>query len=409
MPRMTGGQALVRSLSREGVRVIFGLPGAQQYHALDALYDQSEIRYITTRHEQAASYMADGYARVTGDVGTAMVVPGPGLFNASAGIATAYAASSPVLVITGENHRGRAGKGRQGPDATSDELDWIRPMTKWAARALKPADVPALVHEAFLRLRTGRPRPVEIEIPPAVLAAEADVELMEPVGVERPGGSPERIQQGASLLAGAKRPAIWAGGGVIISEATPALQRLAEHLQAPVVTTPNGKGALSDRHPLSLGLVELRHVPLRQWLTARDVILVVGTRSDVAGQFKEQQIVQVNIDAEEIGDAPNAVGIVGDARGSLEDLAHLITAMAPARPDCADEVRALNAARFDPAIQLEPQHSLMNAIRAAMPDDGILVPCMNQMGYYSRNYYPVYAPRTYLTASYYGTLGFAFP
>src|SRR5919198_6588946 len=194
MPKMTGGQALAKSLYREGVRVIFGLPGVQLYHLLDGLYDEPGIRFITTRHEQATTYMADGYARAGGGIGTALVVPGPGLQNASAGIGTAYAASSPILVISGQIERDLIGVNRGMLHEVNDQMDPFRPVTKWAARILKPQDVPATVQEAFRQLKTGRPRPVEIEIPPETLAEEADIELLEPANALRPAASAEHIQ-----------------------------------------------------------------------------------------------------------------------------------------------------------------------------------------------------------------------
>jgi acetolactate synthase I/II/III large subunit len=213
MPKMTGGQALAKSLYREGVRVIFGLPGVQLYHLLDALYDEPDIRFITTRHEQATSYMADGYARAGGGIGTALVVPGPGLQNASAGIGTAYAASSPILVISGQIERDLIGVGRGMLHEVNDQLDTIRPVTKWATRILQPQDVPAAVQEAFRQLRTGRPRPVEIEIPPETLAEEADITLLEPLHPLRPAASAEQIQRGAEVLGQAKQLLIIAGDG----------------------------------------------------------------------------------------------------------------------------------------------------------------------------------------------------
>ena len=230
MPRMTGGQALARSLAREGVRVIFGLPGVQLYHATDALYDEPGIRFIHTRHEQATAYMADGYARASGRPGTAMVVPGPGLMNASAAIGTAYAASSPVLVIAGQVNRDLIGVDRGILHEVNDQQDVIRPVTKAAYRVLDPAEIPATVREAFRQLRTGRPRPVEIEIPPETLAEEADIELLEPAADSRPAAGRESIEEAARILAGAERPLIWAGGGAISSGASDALQRVADHL-----------------------------------------------------------------------------------------------------------------------------------------------------------------------------------
>ena len=169
MAQMTGGQALMKSLYLEGVRVIFGLPGVQLYHAMDALYDEPGIRFITTRHEQATTYMADGYSRAGGGIGTALMVPGPGLLNAASGISTAYSASSPILVVSGQVERDMIGVDRGMLHEVNDQQDCIRPITKWAERILDPAKVPDVVHEAFYHLKTGRPRPVEIEIPPETL------------------------------------------------------------------------------------------------------------------------------------------------------------------------------------------------------------------------------------------------
>ena len=396
MTKMTGGQALAKSLYREGVRVVFGLPGAGQYEAIDGIYEEPGIRYFTTRHEQATTHMADGFARVSGNIATALVIPGAGVFNASTGIATAHSVSSPILVVTGRHD--------QSPSA---EMPSIRQITKWAARATNPADVPAIVHEAFYHLKTGRPRPVYLEVPHEVLAAEAEVKLLEPESYDPPAGNPECIAQAAHLLAAAQRPAIWAGTGVQRSGASQALQALAEHLQAPVVTGRESKGVISDHHPLSLGMGELRFDPLRKWLTQRDVVLAVGTSRFGEGDDK-QQIIRIDIDETEIEHtAHHCIGILGDARCCLEAIYRIVSSTTPARPNCGGEVHAINAARFDPKIQLQPQWGFMQAIRAAIPDDGIFIQGMNQIGYYSRNYYPVYEPRSYLISA--GNLGVAFP
>ncbi len=401
MAVMSGGQALIKALYREGVRVVFGVPGAGQYEAIDALYEEPNVRYVATRHEQATSYMADGYARVSGEIAAVLVVPGPGLFNASAGIATAYAVSSPMLVVTGTHHH-------HSFDESSDELTWLRPLTRWAARAQRPADIPSVVHEAFGQLKTGRPRPVAIEISPRVFAARENVQFIEPISYIPPGGDPATIKRAASALIEARKPVIWAGGGVIRAEAAESLQALAELLQAPVVTTRQGKGSVSDRHPLCLGLAELRYAPLCRWLEERDVILAVGTSRDFSAY--SQQVIQIDIDDVQIQRGERICGIIGDARVVLKSLYEAVLAAAsPARRDMAAEVQAINAVRFDPATQLQPQWDLMRAIRRAMPDDGILVQDMTQMGYYSRNYFPVYTPGTYLTGSSHGTLGCAYP
>ena len=396
MTKMTGGQALAKSLYGEGVRVVFGLPGAGQYEAIDGIYEEPGIRYFTTRHEQATTHIADGYARVSGKIATALVIPGAGVFNASTGIATAHSVSSPILVVTGRHDQ-----------SSGDEMLSIRQITKWTARAAAPADVPVVIHEAFRQLKTGRPRPVYIEVPHEVLAAAEEVKLLEPVSYDPPVGDSEHIAQAAHLLTAAKRPAIWAGTGVQRSGASQVLQALAEHLQAPVVTGRESKGVISDRHPLSLGMGELRFDPLRKWLAERDVILAVGT-SRLGESDDKQQIIRIDIDETVIErTANNSLGILGDARCCLEAIYGIVSITTPSRPSCGGEVRAINAERFDPRIQLQPQWGFMQAIRAAIPDDGIFVQGMNQIGYYSRNYYPVYEPRSYLISA--GNLGVAFP
>ena len=214
MAEMTGGQALAKSLYREGVRVIFGLPGAQLYYATDALFDEPGIRWISTRNEQATTFMADGYARAGGGIGTAMVVPGPGVLNATSGLSTAYSASSPVLLVAGQIPRDLIGVNRGMLHEIDDQLEAVKSVTKWAARVVNAGDVPSAVHEAFRQLNTGRPRPVEVEIPPDTLAEALDIELLEPA-MHSPVDPPsDQIAEAARLLAESDgKVVIWAGGG----------------------------------------------------------------------------------------------------------------------------------------------------------------------------------------------------
>ena len=251
---MTGGQALARQLVAEGVSDLFGIPGVQLDWATDALLDvASDLRYVTPRHEQATSYMADGYARTTGKEGVCMVVPGPGLLNAMAGLSTAYACSSPVLCITGQIPSTQIGKGLGMLHEVPGQSDLLKSVTKWSRLARTPGEIPALVHEAFQQLRSGRPQPVALEVPPDVLQARADVELVGTAAASPlPAHDGQAVAQAAAMLRNARFPVIYAGGGVLAGKASDALRALAEALQAPVVMSDNARGALSNRHALAL-------------------------------------------------------------------------------------------------------------------------------------------------------------
>jgi len=409
---LTGGQALVASLIANGVDTIFALPGVQLDGAFDALYGEREaIRVIHPRHEQAAAYMADGYARTSDKVGVCMVVPGPGLLNATAALSTAFACNSPVVCVTGQIQSDLIEFGRGLLHEIPNQLGMIRSVTKHAERATTPQEIPGLVQRAFAEVRRGRPRPVEIEVPPDTLFATGDVELLPPALIpERLAGDPESLEEAARLLGRARRPLIWSGGGVLRSGASNELRRVAEHLQAPVVMTANGKGAISDRDPLAqniLGGIEL--------LREADVIFAVGTRFvDPAtakwGVRPEQTIIQMDIDPEEIArNLPVVVGIEADVRAGLAALANLLERGGAARPTRAAELEELKIGVAARARAVGPQAEYALAIREALPDDGIFVSEMTQVGYWSNFAFPVYEPRTYITPGYQGTLGYGFP
>lgn len=404
---INGGQALIESLKREGIRTVFGIPGVGQYEAIDALYSAREIQYISVRNEQAATYMADGYARASGEIAAALLVPGPGLYNATAGMVTAHVSSSPMLVISGA-------RGASTPDADSDELAIMKRLTKWSGAAFRVADIPGLVQEAGRQLREGTPHPVGLDISPKIFAGVETVELLDPAPVEHRLLPTAPIEEAARLLAGASSPVIWVGAGVQRAGAFSQIVDLAEYLQIPVVTSRQGKGAISDRHPLSLGYAEQKYAPLRQWLAERDTILAIGTSTDLTA-YSQQQIIRIDADPAVVegGSQQRVLGILGDVKIVVEALLTAVTSTVSSREEKKEaveaEVNSLNRARFGPEGQLHPQWELMIAIRNAMPDDGVFVQGMNQMGYYSRNYYPVFGPRAYITSSTHSTLGCAYP
>ena len=410
MTKMTGGQALVQSLKRNGLEVIFGLPGVQLDWTFDALYDvQDAIHVYHTRNEQPTSFMADGYARTTGKIGACLVVPGPGVMNALAGLSTAYACSSPVLCIAGEIESEQINVGRGMLHEVPNQLQMMASATKWAHCAMSPGEIPAMVNEAFRQLRSGRPRPVEIEVPPDVLQMTADVMLLDPVTVATATPDHDLIEQAARALGGAKKPLIYAGGGVMLSGAWEALHELAEMLQAPVVMTPEGKGAISDRSYLAQNIVGGRRL-----FPESDVILAVGTRflqpaTSPWGPTNEQTVIQLDIDPEEIGrnHAPN-IGIVADANLGLRALVDRVAQHNSKRESRKEELVDVQERANDVLFEVQPQASLATAIREELADDDIVISGMTQVGYWSNMGFPVYEPRTFIGAGYQGTLGFEF-
>ncbi len=408
--KLTGGQALARQLVLEGITDVFGIPGVQLDWAVDGLREVSNrIRYIVPRHEQAASYMADGYARTTGRIGTFMVVPGPGLLNAMAGLATAYACNSRVLAIIGNIHSGAIGKGYGLLHEVRNQADILGSATKWQTAAATPAEIPARVRDAVKQLRTGRPQPVGLEIAPDVLAASGEVELIDPAANEeaRLAPDPAAIEQAAALIEKSEFPVIYVGGGILAADATAALQALAEQLGAPVVVSENGRGAISDRHPLALNSLGGRAV-----FGHADVAIIVGSRfADTmtgAPSWQSPGLKYVWINADPAAWAPPrsaAVGICADAKLGLEALAAALPRHQPRAPDLV-KVRAWAS---EEARQAEPIMAYLRALRAAIPDDGILVNELTQVGYLARSMYPVYVPGTFITPGYQGTLGYGFP
>ena len=407
MTRMTGGGALVEMLRRHEVDTLFALPGVQNDALFVALYDAGDaIRVIHPRHEQAAAYMAFGYARASGRPGAYAVVPGPGLLNTTAALATAYATNAPVLCISGQIPSDLIGRGVGLLHEIPDQLAILKGLTKWAARISHPTETGKLVNEAFRQMADGRPRPAALEMPLDIMALETEVNLPEP---EAPPGSPapdpDLIDKAAALLAGAKQPLIYVGSGA--AEAGAELLAVAEKLQAPVTTYTGGKGIVSDRHYLAQNLLAGHEL----WRTA-DVVLAVGTRFNQPqtrwGLDSGIKVIRIDLDPVEITRvAKPAIGIVADAKAAL-------AALDAALPDKAresrkDELEALKAkAQAQLEATLGPQCEYLAAIRAELPDDGIYVEELTQVGYVGRLAFPVYRPRTYIHSGYQGTLGYGY-
>jgi acetolactate synthase-1/2/3 large subunit len=406
---MTGGRALVEMMSRNGVDTVFALPGVQNDALFVAFYDAGEaLRVIHTRHEQGAAYMAFGYARATGKVGAYAVVPGPGLLNTAAALSTAYATNAPVLCISGQIPSDLIGRGFGLLHEIPDQLGVLRTLTKWAARINHPTQTGALANEAFRQLRDGRPRPVALEMPLDVMALETEFAL--PAAGEPPAPAmpdPELIDKAAAWLADARKPLLFVGGGA--TAAAREVLAIAEMLEAPVVSYTGGKGIVSDRHYLAQSAIAGHEL----WREA-DVVLAVGTRLHQPqvrwGVDTNLKLIRIDIDPTEITRIVKpALGIVADAKPALATLYCALDRRNPKRPSRKEELEALKArslARL--ADNLGPQCEYLQAIRAELPDDGIYVEDLTQVGYVGRVAFPIYHPRTYIHSGYQGTLGYGF-
>ncbi len=419
MLRMSGGEALVKSLVKEGVEVVFGLPGVQLYGIYAALRDEPAIRTITTRHEQATTYMADGYARATGKPGVALVVPGVGLYNAAAGLATAYARCSPVLVIAGQIPRDQIDKGLGGVHEIADQPSVVRPVTKWRRRVLTPQDIPYAVHEAFRQMRTGCPRPVMIEIPPDAAVEREEVVLRRPVPLSPIVPSQGQLREAARVIAESSLPLIYAGGGVARSDGEKALVKLVEATNIPVITSAGGKGTIPDNHPLSYGSCVSprgeRHEmnQLFEVMQSADVVIGIGTRFSLGNPAGESStLININIDDSELTRIQsNTIPLHGDARATIDALLPLLDkAGAGDRPSPTEAVAAARRLISYYDIQdREPQYPILEAIRQAIPEEALVVWGITQFGFYARTHWQVQQPKTYIDAGYSFNLGYAFP
>src|SRR5258705_10755790 len=295
MPLMSGGDAVVRSVLAHGISTIYCLPGVQSDHLFNAMFDAGDaLSVVHTRHEQGAAYMALGDALATGKPAAYSVVPGPGFLNSSAALATAYSTGARVLALIGQIPSRGIGKGHGLLHEIPDQLGILRTLTKWADRITRPQDAPALVATAFRELRSGRPRPVGLEVPPDMLGAKADVDLnVEMAPVPDAPLDEDAVERAAAILAKAECPVIFVGGGA--NEASAEVRALAERLSAPVVAYRRGKGVLDERHVLS------HMLPGGHALWAKaDVVLAVGTRLQIPvngwGVDDKLTIIKVDVD-----------------------------------------------------------------------------------------------------------------
>ena len=410
---------MAKSLAREGVETVFGIPGIQLYGLVAGLRDEPGLKMLTTRHEQATTYMADGYARVAGKPGVAMVVPGVGLYNAAAGLATAYARSSPVLLIAGQVPREMIGKNLGAVHEIENQGEVVRPVTKWQRMVRRPREVPAAVNEAFRQMRTGRPRPVLIEIPPEVAVEREDVELLDPAPVSPIVPSPGLLRRAAGVIAESRRPVIYAGGGVVRADAEEELVRFSESTNIPVITSNGGKGAMPDGHPFCYGSCfsprgERQEMnQLFDVMQGADVVIGIGARFSLGNPAgNASTLINVNVDDNELTRVQtNTIPLHGDAKATLEALLPIVMEVQESRrPSPAATVAAARRLiRYHNIRLMEPQYLFMETIHKSVPEESYIVWDITQLGYYARTHYQVNHPKTYIDSGYSFNLGYAFP
>jgi acetolactate synthase-1/2/3 large subunit len=331
------------------------------------------------------------------------------MLNALAGLATAYACSSRVLFLVGQIPSHMIGEGRGFLHEIPNQSSILHGLTKWSGMAGSPEEVPGLLREAFAQLESGRPRPVAVEIPPDVLAREADVELLDPAPPPAPSLDMGRIRDAAALLARARRPVIVAGHGVEVAKAHDELRALAERLRAPVTKSWFGRPALDDRHPLAVpphGLAML--------LSDADLVLVVGSRfmTRVATPVevgKDTRTVAINTDPRDLGHPRTYDATVrGDAGPAMAALLAALPAETAGGDGAARAARA-RAWCAEQLVPIEPQMGWVRALRQGIDETGVLVNDLTQVGFVNELGYEVRGPETFVTPGYQGTLGYSFP
>ncbi|MDQ4050449.1 MAG: biosynthetic-type acetolactate synthase large subunit [Thermoproteota archaeon] len=420
---MTGAKALIQALEKEGVDVVFGLPGGANLPIYDALVD-ANFRHILVRHEQSAAHMADGYARIKRKAGVCFATSGPGATNLITGIATAYADSSPIVAVTGQVPLAMIGK-----DAfqETDIIGVANPCTKYSFQPRAALEIPEVVKKAVYIAESGRPGPVLVDIPKDVQQATADMKFPDLIKVRGYNPNAEadlsEMVRAVELLLKAERPIIMAGGGVILSGAFSELQALAELVQIPVVTTFKGKGAFPENHPLAMGPIGMHgHAEANKIILEADCILAVGARfSDRSvGKFDEfgkgMSIIHMDIDPAEIGKNKSVdVALVGDVKSSLRTLVKMFSKKMVKRDSDSpwlkrrkELIQYYAETLKDYPREITAKKSLKK-LRELLPANAIVTTEVGQCQMWASLHFDVIAPGTFFSSTGLGTMGFGFP
>ena len=419
---MRGGEAIIESLKKMGVEVIFGYPGGQLIPFYDMLYD-AEIHHMLVRHEQCAAHAADGYARASGEVGVCLATSGPGATNLVTGIATAYMDSSPILAITGQVPSSLIGN-----DAfqEADIMGITMPITKHSYQVKDPDLIPSVVKTSFKLAKMGRPGPILIDVPKEVQEGELtkfDDSLIETQGYNPTiKGNIKQVKKAREIIKNSDRPLILAGGGVLISNATEELVELSRLINAPIMTSLLGKGVIDENNDLSLGMLGMHGRKVaNDSINKSDLLIAVGTRfsdrttgkiSDFAPNTK---VIHIDIDPAEIGknievDLP----IVGDAKNILSSLLNVLKEYKPSE-NSKKWLNTLKAQRKEKYprvsyddVPLKPQ-SVMKEIGDAINEDTIITTDVGQHQMWAAHFLDISKPRKFISSGGLGTMGFGLP
>jgi len=417
-PKMSGAKAIIESLRKENVDVIFGYPGGAVLPLYDELYD-ADIRHVLVRHEQAAAHAADGYARATGKVGVCVATSGPGATNLVTGIATAYMDSVPIVAITGQVPSSLIGYDAfQEANITGITL----PITKHNYLVQDAKDIPRIFKEAFYIAQTGRPGPVLIDVP-----KDFQTDLIEfdyPAEVKLRGykptysGNEQQVKKAASLILKSEKPVFYVGGGIIFSNATEELHALAECIMAPVTTTLMGMGAFPSAHPLSLGMLGMHGTRYANYaIQESDLIIAVGVRFDdrVTGKISafapNAKIIHIDIDPAEIGKNVRVdVPIVGDAKNIIKSLLKFVKQEKVKSEAWTKKIAAWKKEfplTYKKDNFLRPQF-VVEQISEICPD-AIIVTEVGQNQMWAAQFFNYKNPRTFISSGGLGTMGYGFP
>ena len=426
---MSGAECIVEALKREGVNTIFGVIGGATMPIYDVLLD-SDIKHILTRHEQGAAHMADGFARASGQVGVCMATSGPGATNLVTGISTAYIDSSPIVAFTGQTNTPSTESNSSymiGRDAfqEADIIGITTPITKYNMQIMNTVEIPEVVKRAFYIASTHRPGPVLVDLPKNTQINTAEVNFPEKIVIRGYNthykADPIQLKRAVDLLVEAERPMVLAGGGIIISNASHELTKLAELIMMPVATSLMGKGSIPENHPLSIGMLGMHGQEANKLILEADVLLAIGIRfSDRTtgnlDQFcPDARIIHADIDPAEINkNIKIDIPIVADAKELLQAMYSELTSRLVKREKSVwskriKEARELLSSYSSPEERSVNPQRIISELRRIVPYNTIVTTGVGQHQMWAAQYFKTYLPRTFISSGGLGTMGYGLP